>query len=231
MYSIPSETTRRALDDHCEARICGRANLPGNAPARRLSPGIRARKSNSFAEMNRRIQALVVDAHSPAAVFLPDHNDWWCPRRDWLASDFGTDALMDFWFDCSSYLTVGEAPDRLSERPDVCRVDFVVRQTGSSDISIMFRECIDVLCDEGHQRLLVGGRVRQTIDLELVQYLLQFFFLRQPGNCSSCLDSIRRLHAWIHCCDRGLQIDHSWRTRGVYDRNATDAIDWCAHCG
>ena len=43
--------------------------------------------------------------------------------------------------------------------------DFVERETGSSDISIVLRESVDELRDEGNQRLLVGCRVRQAIDL------------------------------------------------------------------
>ena len=64
-----------------------------------------------------------------------------------------------------------KASDRLPERLDVCCVDFVERTTGSSDISIVLRESVDVLCDQGNQRLLVWGSVRQVIDLKLVQHL------------------------------------------------------------
>ena len=65
------------------------------------------------------------------------------------------------------------------------------RETCSPDISIVLHEIIDELRDEGNSRLLVGGRVQQAIDLELVQHLPQFLFSRQPGNCSSVVNSIR----------------------------------------
>ena len=78
------------------------------------------------------------------------------------------------------------ASDRLSERMDVCCVNLVKRKSGNFDIIIVRRESFDELRVAEQQRLFVSARVRQAIDLDIVQHLFQFLFSRQPKNCSSC---------------------------------------------